>query len=82
MERLLAIALVMIVSPASAETIYYRNSQGDVIGSAQSAGSSAFYYDKDGNNVGTSLRSGNTMYFYGNNGEVFSAQSVGGNQNE
>lgn len=74
------IALAMLTTPAMAETMYFYGDNGQDIGMAQSAGSSAFYYDRDGNNVGTSLKAGNTTYFYGNNGEMFSAQSIGGNR--
>ena len=75
--RKLVIALTMLTTPAMAETMYFYGDNGQDIGMAQSAGTSAFYYDRDGNNVGTSLKAGNTTYFYGNNGEMFSAQSVG-----
>ena len=75
--RKLVILLTVLSTPAMAETMNYYGDEGQLIGSAQSAGSSAFYYDRDGNNVGTSLKAGNTTYYYGNNGELFSAQSSG-----
>ncbi len=78
--RKLIIALTMLTTPAMAETVLFYGDNGQDIGMAQSAGTSAFYYDRDGNNVGTSLKAGNTTYFYGNNGEVFSAQRVGPRQ--
>lgn len=77
----LTFLLTLIALPTQAETQYFYGSDGQNIGSSQSAGTSKFYYDASGNNVATSLKAGNTTYYYGSDGSnIGSSTTVGGNR--
>lgn len=62
MKKLL-ITLAIISTPVLAQTTYYRDIHGHVVGSAKTVGDTTYYRDITNTVVGTEKRIGDTSYY-------------------
>ena len=68
MKKNLTYLLLLIANPVFSQTIFYSDSNGMPLGTAQRSGNTTYYSNANGMPIGTAQQSGNTTYYSNANG--------------